>query len=60
MGETLYIYTFGSLVYYLLPNDNLFKNIFYFLTLDDLDCVAAVERPIFFYLSIFLYSGDHI
>ena len=60
MGETVYIYTFGSLVNYLLPKDNLFKNTFYFPTFDDCNCVAAVERPIFFYLSIFLYSGDHI
>ena len=60
MGETLHIYTFGSLVYYLLPKDNLFKNLFYFPTFDDWDCVAVVERPIFFYLSILLYSDDHI
>ena len=36
--------SFSSLVRSLLPNDNLFKNIFDFTTAGDWDCMAAVER----------------
>ena len=38
------IYTFSSLMYSLLPNDNRVKSIFDFTTAGDLDYVAEIER----------------
>ena len=43
--ENLQFNTFSSLVRFWLPNDNLYKNIFDFTIADDLNYVAAVERP---------------
>ena len=45
----------NSLVHSLLPRDNLFKNIFDFITAGDWDCVGAVER-----LPALQYSVDLI
>ena len=48
--------SFSSLVHSLLPEDNLFKNIFDFTTAGDWDCVAAVERlPALHYIVDFIF-----
>ena len=49
------LYTYRSLMYSLLSNDNRFKNIFYFTTASDLDYVAAIQRLPAPHYSLFVF-----